>query len=209
MKTKKLISTATAALAGGASEVTQMRNELELISKYERQVEEYVKEGSQLQTQLTNLIKNPEALLGAEVGGLINKIGEIMSKGNSIGLTIAQIDKNFAGTFKNSMVMALANGFTKWHATSIDTLEAAIKSAGLQNEKFEDETAKIQALFNSSQAAEGNLSALQSLSAINSHMLKQMQSLGQLISVQNLAASTYMGLCCTNPPPAGTLQPHE
>lgn len=192
MKTKKLISTATAALAGGASEVTQMRNELELISKYERQVEEYVKEGSQLQTQLTNLIKNPEALLGAEVGGLINKIGEIMSKGNSIGLTIAQIDKNFAGTFKNSMVMALANGFTKWHATSIDTLEAAIKSAGLQNEKFEDETAKIQALFNSSQAAEGNLSALQSLSAINSHMLKQMQSLGQLISVQNLAASTYM-----------------
>ena len=192
MKTKKLISTAAAALAGGASEVTQMRNELELISKYERQVEEYVKEGSQLQTQLTNLIKNPEALLGAEVGGLINKIGEIMSKGNSIGLTIAQIDKNFAGTFKNSMVMALANGFTKWHATSIDTLEAAIKSAGLQNEKFEDETAKIQALFNSSQAAEGNLSALQSLSAINSHMLKQMQSLGQLISVQNLAASTYM-----------------
>ena len=192
MKTKKLISTAAAALAGGASEVTQMRNELELISKYERQVEEYVKEGSQLQTQLTNLIKNPEALLGAEVGGLINKIGEIMSKVNSIGITIAQIDKNFAGTFKNSMVMALANGFTKWHATSIDTLEAAIKSAGLQNEKFEDETAKIQALFNSSQAAEGNLSALQSLSAINSHMLKQMQSLGQLISVQNLAASTYM-----------------
>ena len=192
MKTKKLISTATAALAGGASEVTQMRNELELISKYERQVEEYVKEGSQLQTQITNLIKNPAPLLGAEVGGLINKIGEIMSKGNSIGLTIAQIDKNFAGTFKNSMVMALANGFTKWHATSIDTLEAAIKSAGLQNEKFEDETAKIQALFNSSQAAEGNLSALQSLSAINSHMLKQMQSLGQLISVQNLAASTYM-----------------
>ena len=192
MKTKKLISTAAAALAGGASEVTQMRNELELISKYERQVEEYVKEGSQLQTQLTNLIKNPEALLGAEVGGLINKIGEIMSKGNSIGLTIAQIDKNFAGTFKNSMVMALANGFTKWHATSIDTLEAAIKSAGLQNEKFEDETAKIQALFDSSQASEGNLAAVQSLSAINSHMLKQMQSLGQLISVQNLAVSTYM-----------------
>ena len=192
MKTKKLISTATAALAGGASEVTQMRNELELISKYERQVEEYVKEGSQLQTQITNLIKNPAPLLGAEVGGLINKIGEIMSKGNSIGLTIAQIDKNFAGTFKNSMVMALANGFTKWHATSIDTLEAAIKSAGLQNEKFEDETAKIQALFNSSQASEGNLAAVQSLSAINSHMLKQMQSLGQLISVQNLAASTYM-----------------
>ena len=177
---------------GGATEATQWANHLELILQYEIMVEQYIRQGLQYATQLQNLIKNPASLLGSEIGEMINKIGAIMNKGQAIGMSLAEVNKKFGDTFKNPGAVSLANGFTKWHATSIDTLEAAIKSAGLQNEKLEDETAKIQALFDTSQAAEGNLSALQSLSAINSHMLKQMQSLGQLISVQNLAASTYM-----------------
>lgn len=186
------LSAFAGAWTGGSTEVTQMRNELELIFQFELQVEQYVRQGLQFQTQLTNLIKNPLSLLGSEVGGMINKIGEIMSVGNSIGSTIAQIDKNFGTMFKNPGAISLANGFTKWHATSIDTLEGALKSAGLQNQRFEDETEKIQALYDKAANTGGALAALQALASINSHQLKQMQGLGQLIATQNIAASTYM-----------------
>lgn len=186
------LSAFAGAWTGGSTEVTQMRNELELIFQFELQVEQYVRQGLQFQTQLTNLIKNPLSLLGSEVGGMINKIGEIMSVGNSIGSTIAQIDKNFGTMFKNTTALSLSENFTRWHATSTDTIEAALKAAGLQNQRFEDETEKIQALYDKAANTGGALAALQALASINSHQLKQMQGLGQLISTQNIATSTYM-----------------
>lgn len=180
------------AWTGGSTEITQMANKLELVLQYALQVEQFIIQGKQLQAELTNLLENPASLLGSEVGGMINKIGTIMNVGNSIGWNIAQIDKNFGKMFKNQTALSLSDNFTNWHKTSTDTLEAALKSAGLQNQRYEDETAKIQALYDKSQDSAGNLAALQMLAEINSHQMKQMQSLGQLISTQNIATSTYM-----------------
>lgn len=180
------------AWTGGSTEYTQIRNNLELMLGYALQVEQFIVQGKQFQTQLTNLIANPLSLLGPEVGQMINGIGQIMAVGNSIGSTMAQIDRNFAATFKNPTAQSLSDNFAQWHSVSTDTLQASLKAAGLQNEQYADETSKIQALYDQSQNSSGNLSALQSLAAINTHQLQQMQSLGQLISTQNIAASTYM-----------------
>lgn len=203
MKKREFILTAVATVVspmsafaggstGGATEVTQIANNVELMLQYALQIEEFTRQGLQLQAQLQNLIQNPLGLLGNEVGAMINQIGSIMSAGNSIGSNLSQITSNFATTFKNPGAVSLANGYTKWHKTSIDTLEGALKAAGLQNQRFKNETSKIQALYDDAKNADGNLTALQSLAAINSHQLKQMQGLGQLVAAQNIATSTFM-----------------
>ena len=177
---------------GGSTEVTQVANMLQLVMAYAKQVAQHITQLAQLQADITNLIKNPMSLLGPEIGNMINDVGKIMSVGKSIGSNIAQIDKNFGTMFKDTQALSLAENFTRWHQTSTDTLEGALKSAGLHMEKYSSDTAKIQALYSSSQQTGGNLEALQTLSKINIEQIQQTQRLGNLIATQNLAASTYM-----------------
>ena len=98
---------ATPALAGsvagtgGSTEVTQILNNLQLIQSYEQQVQSYVMQGRQVEAELKNLISNPTSILGPDVGQMINTIGQIWSGGQSIGYNLAQIDQNFARTFKS------------------------------------------------------------------------------------------------------------
>lgn len=182
----------TVAGFGGGTEVTQLANQTQLILQYEQQVQAYLRQGLQLQNELKNLTQNPASLMGTEVGGLINNIGKIMSGGLAIGGTLAQIDKNFASTFKSPTAETLSKNFFKWHQTSTDTLESALKAAGLHRDQYASETEALTALYNQSQSTNGNLDALQTLSKININQIQQLQKLGDLMATQNLASSTYM-----------------
>ena len=179
-------------MTGGSTEVTQIANKLQLAMAYAKQVAQHVTELAQLQTQLTNLIKNPLSLLGPEIGNMINDIGKIMSIGKSMGSNIAQINKNFGTMFKDTNALSMADNFKRWHDTSTDTIEGALKAAGLHMEQYASETAKIQALYSDSQKTGGNLEALQTLSKINIEQIQQTQRLGNLLSTQNIAMSTYL-----------------
>lgn len=177
---------------GGGTEITQIANNIQLVIQYEQQVMGYVRQGLQLQNELTNLTKNPASLLGADIGGLINGVGTIMSGGQAIGGGLAKIDANFAKTFKSPTADTLAKSFTKWNATSTDTLEGALKAAGMHRDQFQSDTDALTALYNESQATGGNLQALQTLAKINTAQVQQMQKLGDLLATQNIASSTYM-----------------
>ena len=182
----------TVAGFGGGTEITQLMNNTQLVLQYEQQVQAYLRQGLQLQNELKNLIQNPASLMGVEVGGLINNVGKIMSGGLAIGGNLAQIDKNFATTFKSPTAETLSKNFFKWHKTSTDTLEGALKAAGLHREHYASETDALAALYNQSQATSGNLDALQTLSQINIKQIQHLQALGDLMATQNLASSTYM-----------------
>lgn len=153
---------------------------------------QYTRQGLQLQNELKNLMSNPSSLLGAEVGGVVNGVGQIMSAGNSIGSNMARISSNFEKNFKNPQMRPMSEQFTKWHNTSTDTLQGALMAAGLHREAFKTDTDALTAMYNKSQASGGNLQALQSLAEINAMQVQQMQKLQDLIATQNIAANTYM-----------------
>ena len=182
----------TVAGFGGGTEVTQIANNVQLIQQYEQMVAGYVRQGLQLQAEMKNLIQNPASMLGKDIGGIINGVSKIYSGGKSIGGNLATIDKNFASTFKNPTAETLSKSFTRWHQTSTDTLEAALKAAGMHRDQFESDNAALQALYDQSQNTQGNLDALQTLSKFNAAQIQQMQGLKDLIASQNIAASTYM-----------------
>lgn len=177
---------------GGATEMTQIANKLQLILAYEQQVESYVRQGLQLQAQLQNLVSNPTSLLGPEIGQMINTIGKIMDTGQSIGYNVAQIDKKFAETFKNPKAADFSKMFTSWHKTNTDTLEAALKSIGTMRDQYPSNQAALSDLYNRSQSTKGNLDALQTLSQVNIRQIQELQSLRELLGTQAQAQMTYM-----------------
>lgn len=171
---------------------TDIANLVQQGLQYAQQIQQYTRQGLQLEAEMKNLIQNPASLLGSDVGRLINGVGGIMSATNSIGGNFSQIDKNFASTFKGPNTSTLAANFTRWHSTSTSTLEGALKAAGLHRDAFATDTDALTAMYNKSQAADGNLKAMQSLAEINAMQVQQTQKLQDLVAAQNIAASTYM-----------------
>lgn len=177
---------------GGASEWTQIANNLQLVNQYAKQVEQHIMQAKQLEAQLKNLMKNSSSSANPNVDGLISQIGGLMSAANSIGGTMAQIDAKFAKQYKSTEAQSLSDKFTSLNKTSLDTLEGSMKSAGLHRQNYASDSAAISALYSESQSAEGNLQALQTLSKINIAQVQQSQKLGDLLATQNIATSNYM-----------------
>lgn len=177
---------------GGATEITQILNNLQLIQSYEQQVAAYVRQGVQVQNELRNLISNPTSALGDDVGKLINTMGQIWNGGQSIGYNLAQIDRNFAQTFKSPTAGNFSQMFTSWHKTNTDTLQSALRAIGTQRDQYTSSQAALTDLYNRSQATNGNLDSLQTLSQINIRQIQQLQSLQELMASQAQAETTYM-----------------
>lgn len=179
-------------MAGGATEITQIANNIQLVMQYEQMIAGYVRQGLQLQAQLTNLIQNPASLLGQDIGNIINDVGRIYSGGQAIGANMAQIDRNFSTMFKSPTADTLARSFTRWHKTNTDTLEAALKTAGMHRDQFQNDNAALQALYNESQNTKGNLDSLQTLAKFNAAQIQQLQGLKDLIATQSIAMNTHL-----------------
>ena len=176
----------------GATEITQIMNNIELANQYAQQVEQYATQLQQFQAQLQDLKLNPTSIMSSDVQKLVHGIGGVMGAGQSIGGTLAQIDANFSKTFKSPLAGTFSENFKTWTTSSQDTLGAAMKSAGLIRDAFASDTAALAALYNKTQSSQGTVAAVQTLSEINVMQVQQMQKLQDLVATQNVASSAYM-----------------
>ncbi|CAN7779706.1 conjugal transfer protein TrbJ [Cupriavidus necator] len=186
------INAGSVAGTGGSTEVTQILNNLQLVQSYEQHVQSYVRQGVQVQNELRNLMANPTSVLPPDVGKMINTIGQIWTGGQAIGFNLAQIDRNFAQTYKSPTAGNFANLFTSWHQTNTDTLQSALRTIGTQRDQYASSQAALTDLYNRSQATNGNLDSLQTLSQINIRQIQELQALQELMASQSQAATTYM-----------------
>ena len=180
------------AATGGATEVTQIMNNVQLAEQYAQQVQQYATQLQQYQAQLQNLMLNPTSIMGSDVSRLMHGIGGVMQAGQSIGGTMAQIDGNFSRTYNSPLAGTFSQNFKTWTSASTDTLGAAMRSAGMHRDAFATDTAALTALFNKTQSSQGTVAAVQTLSEINVMQVQQMQKLQDLIATQNVATSNYM-----------------
>ncbi|MES2579407.1 MAG: P-type conjugative transfer protein TrbJ [Pseudomonadota bacterium] len=175
-----------------ATEWTQIMNNIKLAASYAQQVQQYQTQLQQYQTQLTNMRLNPASVMPDKLDKLINGIGKIMSAGNSIGDSMAEVDANFSKTYKDKLTGTYAENFRTWTESSQDTLGAAMRAAGMHRDAYASDSAALSALFAKSQTSQGTGAALQTLSEINVSQIQHTQKLENLISSQTLAQSTYM-----------------
>lgn len=177
---------------GGSTEITQIMNNIQLVNAYQQQVQQFVRQGLQFEAQLRNMEKNPSSVLSGDANAMINNIGRIMAAGQAMGGSLAQIDKTFANKFGNQTAATYSENFSSWTNASKDTLQGAMRSAGMRRDQYASDAAALAALYNESQATGGTVSAVQTLSKINMKQVEQMQALGDLMATQNIASSTFM-----------------
>lgn len=179
-------------VTGGSTEITQLANNVQLVLSYAQQVEQYETQLKQWQLELKNLEQNPLSALGSTTTRIVQGVGDIMSAENSMGSTLSQIDSNFAQKYNSPVAANFAQKFKTWSSSSVGTLGAALKAAGLHRDSYATDSDALQALYNRSQSSTGTLSAVQQLSSLTSMQIQQTQKLGDLMASQNVAANTWM-----------------
>jgi len=176
----------------GATEFTQIANNIQLVMQYEKQIQQYLTQAQQYATQLQNLQKNPLSIMGSDVTNMVKGIGQIMSAGQAIGGSLAQIDKKFASTFNSSSAASFSTKFLNWTDASKGTLQGAMQAAGMHRDAYSSNVDALRALYDESQSRDGNLAAIQTLSKINAKQVESIMALGDLMATQNIASNTYM-----------------
>lgn len=176
----------------GATEWTQILNNLQLADQYAQQVLQYQNQLMQYDTMLKNLANHPLGNISPELYKLASNSSKVIAASKDIGSNMAKVDKNFADQFNSPLAKAFGERFKGWSENSNDALKAAMLSAGLQRENFKSDEAALAALVKKNEQSEGALAAAKTLGEINAAQVQEMQKLRDLISQQQIAENTYM-----------------
>lgn len=198
-----VMSTANAgsvAGTGGATEVTQILNNSELMMQsaqmYE-QVQQTIQQVQMAQQQLKNLVNAPQQLWGMAQQEL-GQLTQLVRDTQAIGYAAANIDQQFRQAFPG---FAQSAGNTNYGAKYKDLitkamggLNSALQVAGLNAKQFDTERNAIAQIQSISAGSPGALQAMQAGNMIASQTVDQLQKMRQLLATQALAQSNYLGM---------------
>lgn len=177
---------------GGASEVTQIMNNVQLANAYAQQVMQYQNQLLQYDMMLKNLAENPVGNISPQLNFLITNHARVMASSKDIGSTMARVDQDFAGEHQSPVAATFADKFRNWTSHSNDGLKAMALNAGAQREGFQSDEDALRALVQKNQASEGNLGAIKTLGEINAQQLQESMKLRDLMSQQQIAQGNYL-----------------
>lgn len=174
-------------MTGGATEVTQLLNNVQLVQQYATQMQQY-------ETQLKNLMKQTDAGI-INPAAFIGKVANVVEQGEALGFASARIATNLEKAYgsdylKNSKYVG--KDFEVWMKTTKDSIRGAMRSVGVQQGALESEADAILKLQKMSGSAEGNLQVLQTGNQISLEMIQQLQKLRTMNMAQGQAINARM-----------------
>jgi P-type conjugative transfer protein TrbJ len=185
---------------GGATEVTQILNNVELVNQSAQmyqEVQQTLQQVQMMQQQLKNLISAPQQLWGQAQQDLI-QLTQLVSQTTAISYAAANIDQQFRQAFPG---FAQTAGNTNFGAKykdlmgkAMDGLNSALQAAGMNVKQFDTERNAIVQIQGISAGSQGALQAMQAGNMIASQTVDQLQKLRQLLATQTLAQSNYLGM---------------
>lgn len=182
---------------GGSTEVTQILNNVELLqqsAQMYQQVQNTIQQVTMMQAQLKNLIQAPQMVWG-QVQADLQQLTQLVAQGQALGYALGNIDQTFASQFKGYTASLKQNFGTQskqWTQTSLDSLKAALNTAGMQSSQFASEQAAMDSIQNISAGSPGALQAAQAGVMVASQQVQQLQKLRQLFMAQMQAQNAYL-----------------
>ena len=179
-------------MTGGALEVTQIANNVELVLQYAKQVEQYATQLMQWRDQLTQAMNIPQQIWSSiqqDIMGVVN----VVKQGQALAFSLGNIGEVFKNKFKGYQPTTnFPAEYKQWSETLRDTIKGTLEAANLQSEQFATEEGVLQQLRTMSQSNQGRLQALQTGNQIAVEMVAQMQKLRALSLAQMQAQNAYM-----------------
>ena len=185
------------AATGGATEPTQIMNNVELVLSNAQLLKEVETSISQLQTMYTNLKKLKDFANNGDaiIEELLN-LNQIIQYGQALAYNANNMTEAFNERYsdfdKFSEQIKARDGkvdneqmkdhYQKWSRQNLDNVNSALRSANLQSKYFQTEAQTIKEIEQKAQTAEGRDQLLQAGIEIASLQAKQMIQLRQLIA---------------------------
>lgn len=182
---------ATGAVAG-ATEITQLLNNAELVTSVAQQAQQLSTELQQYQTMLTNLTTIPNQVW-SPIAQDLGKLQQVVQQGQALSFAASNVVQQFQNTYPGfQQASKFSTSYKNWSQTTMDSIKGSLAAANLQAGQFATEEGTLSALRGMSQSSQGQLQALQTGSQIAVEQATQMQKLRGLIMAQMQAQSAYM-----------------
>ncbi len=200
-------------LTGGATEITQIANNVELGAIFGEEAQQVAQQAQQLaheiqmiQNQLNmyqNLLDNTANLSNYMWGNALNDLmalANTVQEGYAIAYSASNIDsqwqqryKGYSNYLNNTYGAAsFQSDYRVWYSAQRDSLHGALRSANLQSSQFTSEESTLSALENMSQSASGRMQAIQVGNQIAMQQVRQTQKLRELVMAQIQAQTNYL-----------------
>lgn len=179
----------------GATEPTQILNNVQLIMSYSEQARQTVTQLNQYAAMLQNLRQmTPSNLLDTaaqqlfrdqNMAQVFRDLRTTYNNGQQAAYSLSQINQQFANNHQGyGQMVNFAQAYKNWSDSSLGAAKNAIKLVTAHSEAFSTEEGMISELALKSQSAQGQLEAVQAGSAISLQMVGQLQKLRQLQMAQ-------------------------
>lgn len=187
------------AATGGATEVTQILNNVEL-------VQQVMTTKKQLDTMVTNLkklgsfVNNGQALIDD-----LRQLNSIIQYGQALAYNAQNLSEEFNKRYQDFEQFAAqqaANGgqydvsaakdrYQKWSRENLDSVHSALRAANLQSKYFQNDAQTIKEIERKAQTAAGRDQLLQAGVEIAAQQAQQMVQLRQLIASDMQMQANY------------------
>lgn len=188
--------------AGGATEWTQIANNLELgsqyakqVQQYQQQVQQYVNQYQSYEAMLRNIGQLPDAQWN-DFQSSVNGLRNIMNQAGRISYVSSSLDSQFSGLYKGySQYLNEANGgslqpsqvYQEISEETRQTVNGSLKALNLSQTDLEDDVATMRQLQALSTSAAGQKAAIQAANEIALHQTAQLKRMHQTLLVQSQA----------------------
>ncbi|WP_334021999.1 P-type conjugative transfer protein TrbJ [Burkholderia orbicola] len=196
-------NTAHAGAVAGATEPTQILNNIQLVASYAQQAQQTVTQINQYETMLRNLMNStPSELLGQAAGALWNdnnmtqtfqNLSTIVMSGQKIAYTLQNTDQLFHNLHPAyGSAFDFQNAYRNWSDNTLGSVQNALSLISAHASNFANEQSMVKELQSRSQTAQGQMQVLQAGNDIGVAMVGQMQQLRQLQMAQIQQQGQYI-----------------
>lgn len=224
MKTKSLIlaallgampmslSAGSVAGTGGATEVTQILNNTELVAQYNKMVQQYQTQLQSLtnhiqQTQM--MVQNIQMLPAAQWQRFTNDLlalKNIVQQGQAVSFAAANLDTQFAAMYKgyanyqtsaaqslNPRTTSFTQQYQNLNTSTRDNVNGALKALNTQMNALASDDATMALLKAQSNSADGQLKAIQAANEIALHQTDTLKKLQYTLMTQASTQAQWIG----------------
>jgi type IV secretion system protein TrbJ len=176
----------------GATEITQLLNNIELVHQTLKQAEQLSAELQMLNNMVQN-IKNIPNQIWSTITQDLQAVMRVVQQGQALAFSASNISEEFTRKFPGFVQPTnYIASYKSWSDTTRDSIRGALAAANLQSQQFATEESALSQLRSMSQSAEGRMQALQVGTQVAVEQVAQLQKLRALVMSQMQAQDTYM-----------------
>jgi P-type conjugative transfer protein TrbJ len=184
-------------LGGGATEITQMMNNAELVQQVSQLAQQIQNQITMIQDMIYNTLTIPDQLF-RDVKGIYSKVKGIIDRTQGLAYNLANMDEELKRRFRSysdmsslSLVSDFSDEYRKIVGTQMETVRSTMEAIGVSFEELvTDDASALKELQQKASSADGRNSLIQATNQLLGFMAEDAMKLRQLQMMQAQMAGT-------------------